>query len=141
MRARKRQDAAAKKVGGEAAGTSLTRGWVIEKLMANANRAIEGAPILDKRGVATGEYRYEGSVANKALELLGTELGMFKDAKPLEPASMTPDLPKMSDNELARRMALILMGKANHVGYSAPSRAEVTSAAKIRELLGNDNTV
>src|SRR5438876_4609487 len=34
-------------------------------------------PVTGANGEATGEYRYEGSVANRALELLGKELGMF----------------------------------------------------------------
>ena len=31
-----------------------------------------------------GEYRYEGNVANRALELIGKELGMFKDQQKVE---------------------------------------------------------
>ena len=31
------------------------------------------------RGKATGEYRYDGAVANRALELLGKELGLFTE--------------------------------------------------------------
>lgn len=34
--------------------------------------------IRDANG-GTGEFKYEGSVANKALELIGKHLGMFKD--------------------------------------------------------------
>jgi phage terminase small subunit len=40
----------------------LSKTWVIEKLVENANVAME---------------RREGAVANRALELLGKELGMF----------------------------------------------------------------
>ena len=45
----------------------LTSEWVIERLIENANRAME----LKDGCVANG------SVANRALELLGKELGMF----------------------------------------------------------------
>ena len=48
-------------------GVILTREWVIERLIENANRAME----LKDGSVANG------SVANRALELLGKELGMF----------------------------------------------------------------
>jgi hypothetical protein len=119
---------------GEAAGIALSRGWVIGKLKANAERAMQGVSVVDRWGVATGVYRYEGSVANKALELLGKELGMFKDAKPREDASVTPDEPEMSDNELAPRMALILLGKAKYPGYNSASLGStVTQVAKIGE--------
>jgi phage terminase small subunit len=45
-------------------GVVLTRQWVIEKLIANARKADE---------------RQEGAVVNRALELLGKEIGMFVD--------------------------------------------------------------
>jgi Terminase small subunit len=59
--------------------TALTKEWVIERLIENANRAMQNVPVLDRDGELTGEYRYEGMVANKALELLGKGLGMFVD--------------------------------------------------------------
>ena len=34
-------------------------------------------PVLDRQGKPTGEYTFQGNLANKALELLGKELGMF----------------------------------------------------------------
>lgn len=61
-----------------AADVGLSKQWVIERLVENANRAMQAVEIRDKDG-GTGEYKYEGSVANKALELLGKEIGMFKD--------------------------------------------------------------
>ena len=59
--------------------TALTKEWVIERLIENANRAMQNVPVLDRDGRPTGVYRYEGQVANKALELLGKEIGMFVD--------------------------------------------------------------
>jgi phage terminase small subunit len=59
--------------------TALTKEWVIERVIENANRAMQNVPVLDRDGRPTGEYRYEGQVANKALELLGKEIGMFVD--------------------------------------------------------------
>jgi hypothetical protein len=53
-----------------------TRAWVLERLAENVRRAMRIEPVT-LRGVPTGEYRYEGSVANRALELLGKELGLF----------------------------------------------------------------
>jgi phage terminase small subunit len=63
---------------------AIDRGWVIGKLVENVERAMQAVPVTRKENgdeVCTGEYRYEGSVANRALELLGKELGMFIDRK------------------------------------------------------------
>lgn len=62
-----------------AASTELTAEWIVERLVENANRAMEAEPVRDAMGNPTGIYRYEGSVANKALELLGKHLGIFLD--------------------------------------------------------------
>ena len=47
--------------------------------MENAERALQHVAVLDKERKPTGEYRYDGSVANRALELLGKQQGMFID--------------------------------------------------------------
>lgn len=62
-----------------AASTELTAEWIVERLVENANRAMEAEPVRDAMGNPIGIYRYEGSVANKALELLGKHLGIFLD--------------------------------------------------------------
>jgi hypothetical protein len=36
-------------------------------------------PVRDNEGSPTGVYRYDGTVANRALELVGKHLGMFTD--------------------------------------------------------------
>ena len=58
-------------------GVVLTKQWVIERLIQNVERSMQLEEIKDAKGIGTGEYRYEGSVANRALELLGKEQGMF----------------------------------------------------------------
>lgn len=55
----------------------LTKAWVIDRLVENVSRALQKVSVTDHDGKPTGEYRYEGSVANRGLELLGKELGMF----------------------------------------------------------------
>jgi phage terminase small subunit len=58
--------------------TGLTKEWVIETLMENVARSMQAKPAkVDDDGNAVGEYQYQGSVTNRALELLGKELGMF----------------------------------------------------------------
>ena len=59
----------------------LTKEWIIEMLTQNVHRAMQAEPVLDRKGIPTGEYVYQGSVANRAIELLGKELGMFIDRK------------------------------------------------------------
>jgi phage terminase small subunit len=51
--------------------------YVLSSLKANVERAMQATPVLDRAGKPTGEWQYEGAVANKALELLGKHLGMF----------------------------------------------------------------
>jgi phage terminase small subunit len=81
--------------------TALTKAWVLEKLRMNAERALQERPVLDKDGNPTGEYRYEGAVANRALELLGRSLGIFiersEQGKP-------GDFAHLSDEELDAQM-------------------------------------
>jgi phage terminase small subunit len=57
----------------------LTEEWVISRLMANAERAMQAEAVTDHQGEATGEFKYDGAVANRALELLGKRLGIFVD--------------------------------------------------------------
>lgn len=58
--------------------TALTKEWVINRLVENVERAMQAQPVM-RDGEESGEFKYEGSVANRALELLGKELGMFVD--------------------------------------------------------------
>jgi hypothetical protein len=60
---------------------ALTREWVLANLMENAQRALQAIPVKGDDWETLGQYKYEGSVANRALELLGKELGMFVDRK------------------------------------------------------------
>ena len=56
--------------------TALTKAWVIEKLQENVERAMQAVPVM-REGKENGEFKWDGHVANRALELLGKELGMF----------------------------------------------------------------
>ena len=62
--------------------TALTKEWVIQTLQENVARAMQAIPAkTNDDGEPAGGYQYQGSVANKALELLGKELGMFIERK------------------------------------------------------------
>ena len=56
---------------------SLTKEWILARLVENAERAMQAVPVLDREGNETGEYTYQGNVANRSLVLLGKEIGMF----------------------------------------------------------------
>lgn len=57
----------------------VTQDYVIGTLVANVERSMQREPVIDREGNLTGEYTYQGSVANKALELLGKHLGIFPE--------------------------------------------------------------
>lgn len=57
----------------------LTKDYVVSRLMENVDRAMTAVPVRDKKGDPTGEWQYDGAVANTALGLLGKELGMFRE--------------------------------------------------------------
>ncbi len=58
--------------------TKAGQDWIVERLVENVERAMTVEPVM-VGGVETGEYVYQGNVANKALELLGRHAGMFND--------------------------------------------------------------
>ena len=65
--------------------------YVILGLKENKERAMQQVAVVDKDGKETGEFAYNGAVANRSLELLGKHIGMFverheltgKDGAPL----------------------------------------------------------
>lgn len=79
---------------------ALTKDWVIQQLMENVDMAKQATPVLDRQGNPTGLYEQNLAAANRALELLGTELGMFiKKAEVGKPG----DFQELSDAELERQ--------------------------------------
>jgi phage terminase small subunit len=51
----------------------LDREWVLSRLMENANRAMQAQQVLDSEGKPIGEFRYNGAVANRALDFAESE--------------------------------------------------------------------
>ena len=81
-----------------AGALSIDRQWVLAKLKDNYERASQAVPVTDREGEPIGEFKYEGSVANRALELIGKELGMFIErtentttVKTISPDPLTPE--------------------------------------------------
>lgn len=62
----------------------LNEKWILERLRENVERSMVAVPVMvfdrdKKEMVETGEYTYQGNVANKALELIGKHRGMFAE--------------------------------------------------------------
>lgn len=57
----------------------ISQDWVLERLVENVERSMQAKQVMDSHGKPTGEYVYQGNVANGALTLLGKHLGMFKE--------------------------------------------------------------
>jgi phage terminase small subunit len=64
--------------------------WILARLTENANRAMMAVPVLNDEGKETGVYRYEGTVANRALELLGKHRGMFIERREIAGVNGAP---------------------------------------------------
>ena len=62
----------------------IDRAWVIERLVEIVDRSMQAEEVTDSEGKLTGEYIFQGSIANKALELIGKDIGMFKDSAPVQ---------------------------------------------------------
>lgn len=77
--------------------SAVSKAWVIAKLVENVERAMTNEPVKDAQGNETGEYKYNGNVANRALELIGKEQGMFVDRKEV---GKPGDFDAMSQEEL-----------------------------------------
>jgi len=59
--------------------TAIDADWVLRRLVQNADRAMQLEAVTDAQGNPSGEYTYQGSVANKALELIGRRVGFFPE--------------------------------------------------------------
>ncbi len=57
--------------------TVLTKQWVIERLIEVAARSMQHRGVM--RGGRAVAFRFDAAGANRALELLGKEIGMFVD--------------------------------------------------------------
>jgi phage terminase small subunit len=62
----------------------LTADWVLQRLVAITDRCMKAEPVMkwdpeEKAMLPTGEYMFDSQGANKAVELIGKHLSMFKD--------------------------------------------------------------
>lgn len=67
--------------------------WVQIQLKTLAERCMQAEPVLEKidgEWVPTGEYKFDSSGANKAIENLGKIVGVFEKDNKQKPASQPP---------------------------------------------------
>jgi phage terminase small subunit len=83
---------------------AVSKAWVLSELVDNVMIAKAAVPVLDRNGKATGEYQANIPAANRALELVGKELGMFIDRKEIR----TGDLLDETDTETLMEMRRLL---------------------------------
>ena len=79
------QEAIAARKAARAERVQVDADWILERLVENVERSMQAVEVLDSKGRGTGEYVYQGNVANKALELLGKHHGMFSDVNLRQP--------------------------------------------------------
>jgi phage terminase small subunit len=95
-------------MGKAAERVEVDKAWVLNNLKTVAERCMQAVPVLDRRGepvlveTANGElspaYTFQAMGANRALELIGKDLGMFvekvehtgKDGGPIETKDVSP---------------------------------------------------
>lgn len=104
----------------------LSKTYVIEALLENAEKALGRRPVKISRRVKVGEgeyedevaevYLYEGQVANAAIKMAGSELGLFIDRKDFR---ISTGYDKLTDAELAEQLVkagqLLLEDQASQV--------------------------
>lgn len=100
-------------------GVVLTKQWVLERLIENAERAMQRQSVETEGGEIV-EYRYEGSVANRALELLGKEVGMFIDRKEVR----TGALDEINQDELDRLRAELAAERLRRAGTAGRTEGQ-----------------
>jgi hypothetical protein len=83
----------------------ISKRWVLERLKYSAERCLRGMPVFDEAGVQIpGKFtgKPDAAGANRALHLIGLEIGMFIERQEI---GSPGDFSRLTDEELARQMA------------------------------------
>lgn len=79
----------------------MDKAWVLSQLVEVVKMGKQAEPVMDSEGNPSGEYKQNLAAANKALELVGKELGMFIDRKEVRTGALdalpTDDLEAMEN--------------------------------------------
>lgn len=96
---------------------AVNKGWVIDRLKKVVERCMQAEPVMifnkdTKEYEESGEYKFDSTGANKALELIGKELGMFStkiDVNHNHMVTMSDAQLKAQANALAAELGLPLL--------------------------------
>lgn len=97
----------------------VTQEWIIEQLKRTVDMCLSVRPVEDEEGNVTDKSTFNPSASNKALELLGKELGMFTDKQ--------NNVDRPNSEEFNRRLAEL----AFRLGEMRPS--QINGAGKVIE--------
>lgn len=92
----------------------IDRAWVMRHLQTIVERCMQEQPVI-LAGMPTGEYTFQASGANRALELLGKDLGMFVDRKEITGKDGEPLTSGPVDNLALARAILAILATAKIV--------------------------
>lgn len=67
---------------------ALDKAWVLRRLARIVDMGMAAEPVMDAEGNPIGEFKANLPAANKALELIGKEAGMFIDRKEIRTSSL-----------------------------------------------------
>jgi len=100
------------------AEAALDKAWVLKRLSRIVDMGMAAEPVKDAEGNPVGEYKANLQAANKALELIGKEAGMFIDRKEIR----TGELDGLGHDELKQlREALATFGSAGQAQGAFPA--------------------
>ena len=105
---------------------ALNKAWVVERLMNLAERCMQAAPVLDRKGdpvlvelenrTLAPAYTFDSAGANRALETLGSEFGVgvkkSEVGKPGDFANRDKDELRKSIRERGVKLGLVKVQKA-----------------------------
>jgi phage terminase small subunit len=89
---------------------AVDKAWVLGKLVNIVDMGMQAEPVVDNEGANTGEYKQNLAAANKALELVGKEIGMFVERKEVKLTTIQ----QLADADLAN----LITQKAKEAGVS-----------------------
>ncbi|HZP76524.1 MAG TPA: hypothetical protein VFB45_10310 [Pseudolabrys sp.] len=92
-----------------------SRDWLLARLIAIVEQAMQGEPVLARDGTPTGQLKYDSTAANRALELIGKLQGFFSERA-------QPEEEQKSDDELRTELTHILASLAE-LGIEGGARA------------------
>lgn len=104
--------------------SAIDKTWVIDQLVENVSMAKQAIAVTDREGHETGEYEQNLAAANRALELIGKEIGMFVDRKEIR----TGKLDHLSPEDQATALEAVEAAIREQQGAVEKARASAKGA-------------